>query len=561
MRAFFAVVTALLWFAALLAPLYDAQARPAWPGRVALGAPHQGLNGVLPESLEGREAEPDQPPFREGLLQMPTTVIPLVPGGDNPVTQLIYRGLAELGPDGQPRPDLAEDWETVGGTEWIVRLKSGLTWHDGQPVTADDVVFTLTAAAHRSLRDWPGPEALTVRRRALLWASRHVEALDALTVRIILDRPDGSIPYDLTLPLVPAHLLRSEPDPKAWPAGPLAQTPVGTGFYRWIAGGAEGITLEAWPRRGRWPRLSGFRFLPVAGESAGLQALREGKLDGVVLESEPRLPASWDHPFAGLTEASWPSTRLLLLTWSGDDDPALRRAVAPALTGAALWPPYPGTTAAAGGQGGEALGAAEVTWPQSARLAEAREALNRLGWMPGPDGLRRRGEDVLTVTLTYSGRSPEAKAVLAAAARTVAQQLSELGLAADVADADSQPSATQPAASQPAATQAAAAHGTLQARLLLWQAGSDPDLANLLDQVPGGVPDELRRLFLAARSETALLPRWELWRSAASLMTEEGLVTPLSRGRRTLVTAQELHNFTANPFNFYWGVATWHWKP
>ncbi|MGE5590600.1 MAG: hypothetical protein ACM3ZA_08285, partial [Bacillota bacterium] len=117
------------------------------------------------------------------------------------------------------------------------------------------------------------------------------------------------------------------------------------------------------------------------------------------------------------------------------------------------------------------------------------------------------------------------------------------------------------AAPPPAPERTAASDGALQARLLLWQAGADPDLANLLDQVPGGAPDDLRRLVLTARSEAAVLSRWELWRSAASRLTDDGLVTPLRRGRQTLVTAQALHNFTPNPFNFFWGLATWHWKP
>lgn len=552
-RVLLALVAMLLWLAALLAPLYEVQSHPAWPGRVALAAPDQGLAGPLPEPLDGRTTEPDQPPFREGLLQMPATFVPLVPGGDNPVTQLIYRGLAQLGPDGAPRPDLAEGWQDLGGTEWIVRLKSDLTWQDGQPVTADDVVFTLQSAAHPSLRDWPGPEALTVRRRALLWASRQVEALDPLTVRITLDRPDGSIPYDLTLPLVPAHVLRSAPDPRTWPDSALARAPVGTGAYRWVEGGREGISLEAWPRQGRWPRLSGFRFLPMAGESAGLRALREGKLDGVVLDAEPRLEAASERSDPGLVDKSWPSATLLLLTWSGGGDPALRRALAPALAGASLWPPYPG--ADAGAEAGDES--------PSVRLAEAGQALNRLGWMLGSDGLRHRGDAVLSVTLTHGGQTDGARAALRVSADAVAQQLRALGAATSVVAVDAraslagavpadrpEPAHTAPAGGQP--------EGALQARLLLWQAGGDPDLVNLLDQVPGGVPDHLRSMALAARGETATLTRWELWRSAAAGMAEEGLVTPLARGRQTLVTARPLHNFTPNPFNFFWGVATWH---
>ena len=65
--------------------------------------------------------------------------------------ELLYSGLTRLGTGMEIVPDLAESWtanETL--TEWSFRLRTGARFHDGQPVTADDVAASLTAVLDKN---------------------------------------------------------------------------------------------------------------------------------------------------------------------------------------------------------------------------------------------------------------------------------------------------------------------------------------------------------------------------------------------------------------------------
>src|SRR5437868_14499217 len=62
------------------------------------------------------------------------------------ITALLYSGLTRLDARLQPQPDLATGWDTsLDGRLITFTLRSGLSWHDGKPLTADDVAYTLSA--------------------------------------------------------------------------------------------------------------------------------------------------------------------------------------------------------------------------------------------------------------------------------------------------------------------------------------------------------------------------------------------------------------------------------
>jgi peptide/nickel transport system substrate-binding protein len=68
-------------------------------------------------------------------------------GTDSWITELIWDRLMRIGADGLPEPYAAESVEWVDDTTVAVTLRTGMTWHDGQPVTVDDVVFSFQAPA------------------------------------------------------------------------------------------------------------------------------------------------------------------------------------------------------------------------------------------------------------------------------------------------------------------------------------------------------------------------------------------------------------------------------
>jgi peptide/nickel transport system substrate-binding protein len=94
-------------------------------------------------------------------------------GGLRQLTQILsVEGLARLGEDGRPEPSLAERWNfAADGRTLSVRLKAGVKFHDGSPLTPAIVVSVLPAA----LRQWFGPIADDV---------EQISAVDANTVEI-----------------------------------------------------------------------------------------------------------------------------------------------------------------------------------------------------------------------------------------------------------------------------------------------------------------------------------------------------------------------------------------
>jgi peptide/nickel transport system substrate-binding protein len=70
-----------------------------------------------------------------------------IPGGtDSWITELIWDRLMRIGPDGLPTPWAATGYEWIDDTTIRVTLRDGMTWHDGMPVTVDDVKFSFEAA-------------------------------------------------------------------------------------------------------------------------------------------------------------------------------------------------------------------------------------------------------------------------------------------------------------------------------------------------------------------------------------------------------------------------------
>jgi peptide/nickel transport system substrate-binding protein len=74
---------------------------------------------------------------------------PLYIGGavDSWITDLIWDRIMRIGPDGMPRPWAAEKVDWVDDKTVEIKLRAGMKWHDGQPVTVDDVIFSFQAPA------------------------------------------------------------------------------------------------------------------------------------------------------------------------------------------------------------------------------------------------------------------------------------------------------------------------------------------------------------------------------------------------------------------------------
>jgi len=144
--------------------------------------------------------------------------------GEEQMIGLLYRGLMRLDAKLQPQPDLARRWDTTpDGRILTFTLRSGLTWHDGKPLTSADVYFTLNR-----LRSLPFSST------ALLADLRYIAGISApnpTTIAFSLTERYAPLLAELTLPILPRHRLE-ERDLRTfnfWDA------PIGSGPFRFTS--------------------------------------------------------------------------------------------------------------------------------------------------------------------------------------------------------------------------------------------------------------------------------------------------------------------------------------
>ncbi|MET0933637.1 MAG: ABC transporter substrate-binding protein [Mycetocola sp.] len=204
------------------------------------------------------------------------------------------------------------------GTQLDVTLREDVTWSDGEPFTADDVVFT-----YQMLLDTPAINGIGY--------DGAVTKVDDTHVTFTFDHPafvDG--PNILgKAPIVPEHLW-SEIDPTA----DVVKEPVGTGPYTLANFKPQAFTISA--NEDYWdgaPAVENVRFLSLSGNTAGADALAAGTIDwqtGPVPDLEN---VSKNYP--GYEAITIPMNQMALLTCSNADlgctgpqtDPAVRKAI------------------------------------------------------------------------------------------------------------------------------------------------------------------------------------------------------------------------------------------
>ena len=155
---------------------------------------------------------------------------------------LVFNNLVKLDDDLETViPDLAESWEVSEDLRvFTFRLRNDVTWHDGRPFTARDVIFSFTRQVIETYRYVKFLKIVKGARDYETGKASRVEGLELLddyTVRITLDSPDAIFLLSLSEPncvIVPEHLLKDTP-PDDVESTPFSTTsPIGTGPYTFV---------------------------------------------------------------------------------------------------------------------------------------------------------------------------------------------------------------------------------------------------------------------------------------------------------------------------------------
>lgn len=370
------------------------------------------VSGVYTESVAGI------PQFINPLLAHYNQV-------DQDLTALIFEGLTRSDGKGGLEPVLAEKWTASDdGLVYIFRLREDIYWQDGEPFTADDVLFTTGLMQDPQ---FPGVPSL-----GELWRTVTVEKLDDYTIRFVLSEPLPSFADYTTIGLLPEHLL-TDLSAAEMLSHPFNLAPIGTGPFMLDEVNTEFARLSVNPfYAGPKPRLAQLELRFYASYPETITAYRAGKAQGIAYIPPQSIPQLREIESLSLYTARLSAYDIIYLnlTLPLFEDSETRQALLVALDRQAIID---------GALNGQAIVAAGPIHPWSWAYnpnqpdhpfdpEQAKSLLDQAGWVDTDgDGLRERAGQPLAFTL-LCGDDPNRIAV----ARAISRQWRQFGLDVDV---------------------------------------------------------------------------------------------------------------------------------
>ncbi len=322
---------------------------------------------------------------------------------------------------------LAEEIQTEDNQTYTLPLREGLTWHDGEELTADDVVFSVEFYRDNA----EGDSAVDVSM------IKNVSA-DGSTVTMVLDQPDPEFPRMILsdMAILPEHLWADVE--KVSEAG--IDLAVGSGPYVLEKyDNARGYTLTANPDYALGEvKVETIKVAIIPEESTQFAALRTGEIDMSTRIVPPQqLEQLQSQPNIGIVEGTEYASTLLLFNNGRPpfDNPAVRRAIAQAIDTQDLVDTALLGSGTVGNPGfihpASPMAAGDTDSPYDVDAANA--ALDELGAKPGADGVRVLDGKPMSYELLVQSTSTDRLR----SAELIREMLGEVGIEVKVTSMDS----------------------------------------------------------------------------------------------------------------------------
>jgi len=191
-------------------------------------------------------------------------------GPNNALNSYVFEPLMRFDPKFQPQPALAVAWKAIDEKTWEIKLREGVTFHDGSPFTADDVVFSFARIPTLLLS--PGSFVYAVKPIV------QAEVVDPYTLRLHTATPVPLMPYNLTNVAI---VSKRHGDGMSTASFNSLQSAIGTGPYRITAFSVgDQATLQRndawWDTQPYWTTVS---YRSVTENASRIAALRTGEAD------------------------------------------------------------------------------------------------------------------------------------------------------------------------------------------------------------------------------------------------------------------------------------------
>ena len=271
--------------------------------------------------------------YTEGLVGSLGRLNPLLDwnnAADRSVNRLLFSGLIRFDERGLPQADLVEGWGvSEDGTIYNFTLREDAVWHDGTPVTSDDILFTVERMQSAGSLY---PEDIKD-----LWEKIEVTQLNDKNFKFTLPEPYVPFIDYLTFGILPKHLLDDVPL-EQMPDAEFNINPVGTGPYRFDHllvedGQITGVVLTISDTYyGVEPYLEQVVFRYYETSADALDAYRQGEVLSVSEITPDVLEAALEEPDLRVYTSRLPQMTFVLFNLNNAEvaflqDPALRRAL------------------------------------------------------------------------------------------------------------------------------------------------------------------------------------------------------------------------------------------
>ena len=213
---------------------------------------------------------------------------------NNGMARHVFEPLIASDANQRLHPGLAESWKALSDTEWELRLRKGVKWHDGSDFTADDVLATFKRVP--SVPNSPASFAVFVRQIA------DIQAPDKYTLRLKTASAHPLLPSDLSAVLIVPKAVAESAKTEDFNSG---KAMIGTGPYKfaeYVAGDRVVLTRNDayWGAKPYWVKA---RFKMITSAPARVAALLAG--DVQMIENVPTadIPKLKSDPRVALNSA------------------------------------------------------------------------------------------------------------------------------------------------------------------------------------------------------------------------------------------------------------------
>jgi peptide/nickel transport system substrate-binding protein len=223
-------------------------------------------------------------------------------GPNNGLADHIFSRLVRSDPKFNPEPDLATSWSAITPTEWEFKLREGVTFTDGTPFTADDVVFTFGRIP--TVLNSPASFNFAVK------PVTRIEVVDPHTLRFHTASPEPLLPYELASVRIVSRKNGQDAGTADYSSLKAA---IGTGPYRvteFVIGDHAILRRNDgwWDKKPVWDRVN---YRVIANNASRDAALRSGDVDVIDQVPTRDVPQLRNDP--KLSVIASPGQRLIYL--------------------------------------------------------------------------------------------------------------------------------------------------------------------------------------------------------------------------------------------------------